>query len=334
MGLTSRLVSSVAFVMATSAAAVGVGSSGGGKAVVCRNLLTGVIKTAELLDLYEATNVHGLTLRRSSGDITEDYALVVREARRITGDPEQDEAMDRSFLDSQIQATFRFMPLGVPVRTIEDLGGTIAPPAGCRIEQVAFYDGAQDVAQIDTAIWNAFDAQNRAALASHEFLYWQYRFAGDDTSLNVRKVIGALFSTTPPPAYADGLPSTWQYCTAGVGVFGTRLYIYDAPGGGSVLRFGNLLGRETYWAVEVTLPVRLSPSSYTRTPIGDSQVLTVVAADANFAGDAPVTGGLFEGYRVGVHFVHDEVFSVSLSDPEGRFLQQSDINYCASPPSP
>src|SRR5687768_15205585 len=63
--------------------AAGVGSSGGGFAVVCRST-DGTIESAQLLDLYEG-QARGDRYRQPTGNLSQDYAIYLQYIR-IAGD--------------------------------------------------------------------------------------------------------------------------------------------------------------------------------------------------------------------------------------------------------
>src|SRR4051812_1074476 len=108
-----RLVLGFAAIIAASAASAGVGSSGGGKAVVCRDALSGSIQTAELLDLYEATARYGLTVRPDSGNMGTEYSRTLDEIRRIVDERVPNAAAaDLGFLEYEMEQAFRFLPWG------------------------------------------------------------------------------------------------------------------------------------------------------------------------------------------------------------------------------
>src|SRR4051812_28042212 len=75
----------------------GVGSSGGGYAVVCRTP-SGEIQQATLLDLYEVQSKPGVTLIPSSGDLYQDYARVVAISRSL--------GIDGRPLENEVQSSF------------------------------------------------------------------------------------------------------------------------------------------------------------------------------------------------------------------------------------
>src|SRR5437016_4965541 len=64
----------------------GVDSSGGGTTVVCRDSF-GRIRSAELLDLYEAQKTYSLSLVSSTGSAKEDYFLSVDRTYKLQGYP-------------------------------------------------------------------------------------------------------------------------------------------------------------------------------------------------------------------------------------------------------
>ncbi len=180
-------------------------TSGGGFAIVCRNL-KGKIDSAELLDLYEARVKFGFSLIETSNDIGQDYMNATTNLWRLWGYdvnnlPERiKEDITTQLLDKYLTETL-FLPINFKLPEINDLGLHAAPPIGCKVEQVAFFDDSIDKLKISTPIWNELDTLNQAALIYHEMLYRDARLANKvDTSVKSRAQVAALFSKDSPPA--------------------------------------------------------------------------------------------------------------------------------------
>lgn len=306
------LLSSAAF----GARGGGMGS-GGGKAIVCRGE-DGSISSAQLLDLYEAEARYGWTLRGPVGDLTDEYADYVSELRRIAGDDRPFGDEDRAAFAESFERFYHFHPANEQLEDLEDVGATIAPPKGCGIEQLAIYDDELEQIDVSSDIWNALDPLNQAATIAHEELYRNYRRAGDTNSEQVRKLVGQLFSTTPPPAHGDSVPRHALYCEAGKADDGiSQFYLYKDAAGEVVLHFVQLMGRETFSPIKVRLPAKVRR--------------------ANSYQVAAISGGLFESFRIGVLYGRHQPYSISLIGTEGekrRVLQQSHVTSCYQPHRP
>jgi hypothetical protein len=136
-------------------------SGGNGYAVICRSTSGGIL-SAELLDLYEATYRYHLNLLPSFGNLADDYA-------RSTPGPNP-RAELRRFLQ-----ILHFARPGQSVPALNDIGDTIAIPAGCGLEPAAFFSDSADRVLVDPQIWEALNSLNQAALVSHELLYHEER---------------------------------------------------------------------------------------------------------------------------------------------------------------
>lgn len=173
----------------------GVGSSGGGIGVICGD-------TVRTLDLYEATEVHGLTLL--PGATTTDGAVLAVSKRLI-----RYLSSDRPQTDEELLAEIRKEVFG---RFREVAPGSLAlsqdatlPPLqpGCRFAQIALYEDERDVIWIDPSLWGRLDPLNQASLVLHESAYKLARQFKAKTSDETRRIVGLMASTTEiEPIYA------------------------------------------------------------------------------------------------------------------------------------
>lgn len=176
---------------------LGVGSTGGGFAIVCRDSHGGV-SSATLLDIYEATFVHGQTLIKSSGDLVKDYTTALQAYLTLA---KKDEALRQEavadFLKTFIDRIIFISPPD-ELPPIQDLGGEVNIPHACGLEQVALYMDDTSQLYVSQEIWDHMDTLNKAALLHHEILYEQMRKDGERNSKRVRKIVGQIFSKKTP----------------------------------------------------------------------------------------------------------------------------------------
>jgi hypothetical protein len=309
----------------------GVGSSGGGLAVVCRDP-QGVIESAELLDLYEGVARDHLTIVSPLDSVEAEYLYFTQEIRHVVGDTRPVDQSVVSAFDQIMDGSFHFLPAGAHPAPTCDMGSTIPVPPGCDIEQLATYDDQTNIIDVDSEIWSALNTVNQGALIAHETLYRDYRVAGDQTSENVRRLVALLFSTTPPAPETDGVPQSAYTCWAAsaqqsgssdMGTSGnTAFYLYSDPRnpGQTVLRFAILLARDTLGPVDVEVPVQLDPSALV--PATNQSASLIVNQPGNdFVGTETVQGGgLFQGYSVQIQYQFQKPFSISLFDPNGQLV--------------
>lgn len=108
---TGRIIAGILTLAANSAFGGGVGSTGGGHAVVCRDP-AGQVTSVELLDLYDA-RAGGVSLRTATGDIYQDYAIFLTHLRSTGGDYSPVTSVELDEMRDGIAAYFNFFPAGV-----------------------------------------------------------------------------------------------------------------------------------------------------------------------------------------------------------------------------
>ena len=181
-------------------------SEGGGKSVVCRNDKTKAIKSAQVLDLYEAQYQWQLKIYRTN----EPVDLQVRRAiakLKVSG------IFDFATLSTkEVTESLRFLNKGDRLQEIDDALAAVIP--ACPVEQLANYFNRQTVL-VNSDIWKSMTNTDRAALIVHEAIYRFDRVNGAKDSRRARRIVGELFSDrnifteSPIPK----LPSTYGYCT-------------------------------------------------------------------------------------------------------------------------
>lgn len=188
----------------------GVDSSGGGNAVVCRNT-KGRIKSAEVLDLFEARVLYGLTIPKTAETSVDLAERHIGFAGHLN--PLYFMELERDF--QRVVKNAKVLPPDIGLRPIDD-SFSPALPKNCAIEQLAAYQINNEL-YIDGEIWQALDETNRAALYIHESIYKAMRSFGAKNSVRSRKITGYLLSGFPfKPAFDSGLQKPDdKLCTAG-----------------------------------------------------------------------------------------------------------------------
>lgn len=162
----------------------------GGVGVVCRNT-RGQITKATLLDIFEGENLYGQTYADNGLDL--ETRLEVIETRMIRNVPFLEDFKNQV---SQVKSILVFLPSGIGLEPTND-AFPIINQRGCRFEQVANYDDAENRLYIDQEIFNALDSVNRAALYVHEAVYAMARKnVGDSSSVRSRKLTAYLVART------------------------------------------------------------------------------------------------------------------------------------------
>lgn len=173
----------------------GVVHGGGGVAVVCRDQQN-KIKSAELLDLFEA-RARGLKLIPDNS-LASNYGRFMRRWIEFNGGTpaQESETLIYNRLNDILMKAFITSPGQKLPFTGDFTTGPI--PKDCSFEQLAVFRDEVILLFIDREIWNALDQQSRAALLAHEIVYRNDRAVyGYSDSNKARKLVGRFFSTTP-----------------------------------------------------------------------------------------------------------------------------------------
>lgn len=185
--------------------------SGGGTSVVCRDS-SGNIKSAELLDLFEAKIRFGLTVSKSDDNPRDQIARAISWLNQ--GDAFASASLKESV--AEIVSKFQFLPAGIGIRVGEDLGSDYAVlvPDGCALENVGYYE-ADGSLKVAPGIYSAFSMTDRAAFVLHEAVYRLAReTSGFRDSALSRRLVGQLFASGGNPADRISLATALIYANS------------------------------------------------------------------------------------------------------------------------
>lgn len=303
----------------------GVGSSGGGKAVVCRNSFTNAIESATLLDLYEARHQHGLQVVAPANGLDAELArFLENDARTTLDNPEPVGQRDVERIKS-IFRSFRFS--ADKLTTLDDVGHTIVNiPDGCALEQLAIYLDRSNEIMVDQKIWEALDFQNHAALVAHEVIYRQQRVDGGDTTSEVtRRLVGLLFSTTPPPSRKSLQLKGKPFCKAVDSANNRTTQFFIVSNNESSALFFDLLNGRITLPVEAKLPIQISTNNL----LNGYGYTSVYNAAEEFQGDIVIQSAPYEGFKVFVNYKNKQPFSIKIADPDSRVVSESIVKFCS-----
>lgn len=308
----------------------GIGSSGGGFAVVCRSP-QGAISSIQLLDLYEA-RLKGAQLRPTQQTVDNEYKLYVNSLRASANDTRPATENDVAQFHTDFDLHFVLAPEGTDIGSTDDLGTKPNVPAGCKIEQAAVYRDNENTVYVKSDLWNAMNAQNKVALFAHETLYLLMRQAGDHTSQIARKLVPLFFQNQKPVSQTAGVPANSPDCYAGVAAGGTKFdthFFYYASGANSTtLQFDNLLGRYTFSPTKVVAPIKMDPTKIGLSSSGKIVYSVVTDPNANSVLKLPVQGGPFQGFQVVLYYQYKKPLTVSLLSPEGAEITHHTASVC------
>lgn len=238
-------------ILCAGSAIAGTEISGGGNAVVCYHE-SGTIRSAELLDLYEGRAKYGLAPSASGANAEEQmvHALEV-----VSRGLERDGIL--VYQGKAILRSMKVLPSGQGLKPVDD-SNHIVLPKSCRIAQVARYE-PNDELFIDGDIWQHFDETNRAALLTHETVYWYLRMLGEQNSDRTRKIVSHVFAGRDLVPVDEGVPTDAELCRVEAGeeeLAWAEFATYPGKDGSRVLQFASIGGK---MAVGKTTGVVYSP---------------------------------------------------------------------------
>ena len=217
-----------------------IGTRGGGKGIVCRDVHNAV-QTVEVLDLWEARNLHGKQIVASSGNAQKDLDQALERSKYIFSTEDERVASSLAWTSQSIFTCTKIDPLhcsgfinqvtGVDLPISNDsFEGPLNLPQGCKVEQIIEYNRPVGVGNYSYAInmdlVSKMDDLNRAALSFHEGVYqtlvsWDM----DQTSQRVRRIVGHVMSGGTFSIVTDLLKPPYVHC-AGSGSIGINDFYF------------------------------------------------------------------------------------------------------------
>ncbi len=287
LGLTCWLASAI-----SQASLRGGVSDGGGSAVVCRDQNQN-IKSAELLDLWEARVLLGRKVVVPTDPSLNEFQIAAMIAKNIDlgGAGVELTALGglvqlphrggrwenyTKFLEQTVPSNFvskgvqtfpsivRYLPGGTVLKPVQDYKSPVLPK-DCQIEQLAVFQDQYNRLLVMEEIWQKLDRENRAALIVHESLYESLRTnRREQTSDLTRLTVGLAFTGLAFEWVYDGLPQTVTLCggsSFGGHVDGLRFAIYDPNGLGidATIQLFNVRGNGVMTKEQISWPFAISP---------------------------------------------------------------------------
>jgi hypothetical protein len=200
-------------------------SGGGGVGVVCRGP-DQKIATVELLDLWEARTLFGLTPELKGKPYLDLVQIGIERAKNIYEDRYRIAYWTEQDLEENLKHFTEANPYthwlrNVKLKRTED-SFELAVPDNCELEQIVNYkDSApnQEI-YINQDLFDKLDDVNKSALLLHEIFYKELRdFSSEENSIRTRRAIGQIVADKVlPPA------TSYMYQTAR----DKRLFCYSA----------------------------------------------------------------------------------------------------------
>jgi hypothetical protein len=262
-------------------------SDGGGSAIVCRDSAKN-ITSAELLDLWEARLIYGLSVNVDDPSL-DHIGLAQKVARTLdeggglgdrtgltTTTDSTGAIVDRrvtlvggDVYSSTIQYTtdyatkiMRLLPPGTILKLVEDYTSPIIP-RDCAVEQLALFQDAANRLLVVEEIWSKLDKVNKAALLIHEALYSVLRSSGEQNSDRSRRAVGLAFSGQQFPWVFGNLPQDFLLCSSMEPTPRFRMAIFESNGLATYQFFhveGKLQLSETIISTDISISPLVAPS--------------------------------------------------------------------------
>jgi hypothetical protein len=208
------LIAAPVFPLTECLAFAGGMEGGGGKGILCQSASGLSVRT---LDLWEAENILGFKPIGNPINLDqnlENFGLALWKHRAVRPADFMRPDMPtqiRHLLEGTIIRSFSFIPKGQRLPLTSD--ATIPPlPPKCEVVQIAIYKPDNSI-QVDREYWDRLDAQEKAALVLHEYIYHQARNSGSLDSNESRHVVALIFTGNNPEPMFSPLWSANQYLT-------------------------------------------------------------------------------------------------------------------------
>ncbi|MCM2322225.1 MAG: hypothetical protein NDJ90_03080 [Oligoflexia bacterium] len=323
-------------------ALAGVGSSGGGISVVCRDHLGGV-QRVEVLDLYEGRARYGLRYPAASGELEQDYLRGVKNTYHLQGVDDYPIGSEAAENLQRFLGVVQFTAPGEHLPRLNDEGAVPSLPFRCSLEQVAIFEtdaltGKESV-RVDSELWAAMDSLNQAALVTHELWYKLERELEETTSEGTRAAVAHLYASAGATPIREGLPEDRFECTTG-GMNGysetrTDLSFFwvhgkNVPGRGPevTLQFFQLMGRPIVSKAIAELPgISFLLTNYPDGPAERKLIPVVAEAGADRVFRVPVQGSQRKDLELGVEYIQGRPLKLSVFQ-KGVLIQTAVITHC------
>ncbi|WP_413585004.1 hypothetical protein [Bdellovibrio sp. HCB274] len=167
----------------------GTAVSGGGGAMVCRNVYN-YISSAELLDIWEANNIRGERIVYTSESVDQQVNLAI--GKLMAANP----AFGTEVLNAYkiVLANQVNLPPNIALAPPKDANTAYQKP-GCTLEGMMLFDDQSNKLYIDRAIFSVLSDTDKAAALMHESVYKVLRSYGDQNSIRSRAIVGRLFGS-------------------------------------------------------------------------------------------------------------------------------------------
>jgi len=312
----------------------GIGSTGGGFVVVCRDNFQ-EIKSIQLLDLYEAQLRGKQVLAPISEDPFEEYATYLTKLYRQLNIPEIVRPETIRNFQNEVALLYTFLGKGSILSEVSDSGPLPQLPQGCKLEQIAVFHFDQNRRiEVLRELWDKLDSVNQAALFVHEIANYNYRIkSSETTSLLARRFVGDMFSEEELNPVFEGIPDSALLCEAKGkdNIHRSQFYVYPdstQPDTTSIVQFVSVVSREVFQKTTVRLPFQVKPEFFHLKKLKDSTLWYQEIQDpqANLLASEKLDGAFWD-YDLNLEYRIGHPFRLNLTNGKG---ESSEIHYVTS----
>lgn len=256
----------------------GTESGGGGRGVVCYDDEK-VIKSVELLDLYEGYRKYGWGYQSLASHFYDQAQARLSQILEATNDSifGRDNKLYGPQVLIEVYSRMVLLPDDSRILPIDDSFEKIAP-TDCEIKQIAYYSDEDQILLIDGSVWAHMNETNRAALLVHETLYKMQRaLLREKDSRRSRRAVSYSFSNQSLQKIRADLPTKDLFsCFIGIDRNSPEpppwsfFFMYNNPDGTIQLQFETLGGRILMSKSSLHLePLKVPAESIANETIGD-----------------------------------------------------------------
>jgi hypothetical protein len=201
-----------------------------------------IFKSVEVLDLWEARNLHGKQIVASTGNAQRDLNNALERSKYIFSTEDERVARSLGWSSQSIFVCTTNVPRSCPSGLVTQVTGVDLPlsndsfegnlplPQGCKVEQIIQYDRPQSVGSykyvMNMDLISKMDAINLAAISFHEGVYQTLvSWDNDQNSQRVRRIVGHVMSGGTFSVIADQLTKPYVHCAGSV-IFGVNDFYF------------------------------------------------------------------------------------------------------------
>lgn len=230
-----------------------IGNGGTGVACYTKN---NAIKSVEIFDLWEAKILEGLSPIPTTKDPFVLASEKVAELDRVSMSGGDFFSPIMQTMIIHIKSNMQMLPKGARLALTGDVNTVLSPGSGCEFVQLLNFSDNGRV-YVVTDLWDKLDNVNKAALLTHEAVYWYLRdsaFKGTETtSVRARRIVSLTFAGKQLEEKKSPIGSDLFQCREDIPKAKNKFYIYKDENGDLRIEFSNILGRISFDRISMLL---------------------------------------------------------------------------------